>query len=370
MIQKLQPIDYSGARLVHNEMEIHLAVKALLEGSSPGEVYVDDPVNPKSVFAWTMHRFFLAGAFDNNAFNARVKVLFDQTIYPKARQMGRDGFTLYYAPDGWGDVIQKDILFGKYPLQEMRQYYVFKDFKHDWRSMLADGFSTLPVDEELLAKEHLKNLDELIEETQSERPSVEAYLESSFGTCVVHQDELVSWCLSEYNCAERCEVGIETQRDYQKRGLATITASALIEKAHSEGITEIGWHCYAGNKPSSATALKIGFEKVSDYPVFWAMFDEAINMAVNGNSKFEQKAYKEAVEWYQRAINIGEVPAWMYWNTASAYAHLDDKESAFNNLNLAVDKGFRDAEYYQNSPHFERFHGTQEWEHVMDRLKI
>jgi RimJ/RimL family protein N-acetyltransferase len=45
-------------------------------------------------------------------------------------------------------------------------------------------------------------------------------------------------------------------------------ASALIEHALSQGVFKIGWHCYAHNEASVATARKVGFEKVQDYVVF------------------------------------------------------------------------------------------------------
>jgi hypothetical protein len=36
-----------------------------------------------------------------------------------------------------------------------------------------------------------------------------------------------------------------------------------------KGATEIGWHCWATNTPSIATALKLGFEKGLDYSVYF-----------------------------------------------------------------------------------------------------
>ena len=49
----------------------------------------------------------------------------------------------------------------------------------------------------------------------SERASVDEFLGRSVGVYIVRRDptagdELVSWCLSEYNHGGRCEIGIET----------------------------------------------------------------------------------------------------------------------------------------------------------------
>lgn len=89
---------------------------------------------------------------------------------------------------------------------------------------------------------------------------------ASFGVCPVTADALVGWCLSEYNTGDRCEVGIATLPPHGGQGLATATGAAFVQQALARGITRIGWHCHAENRPSWATALKIGFTKVADYP--------------------------------------------------------------------------------------------------------
>ena len=179
-MDKLEAREYILAKSVLQPLDIHLAVEALLEGSSPGEIYVDDRQEPRSAFAWTMGRYFLSGASDNDGFNLAVKARFDERIYPESLERGVDGFTLYYEPEGWGDVIKEVILRDKHPVEDRRQYYRFKKLKHDWRAMVAEGFSVLAVDRSLLEGKTLENLDDLKAEMQSERPSVEAFLEESF----------------------------------------------------------------------------------------------------------------------------------------------------------------------------------------------
>lgn len=59
----------------------------------------------------------------------------------------------------------------------------------------------------------LRDLNYVIEETQSERLSVEDFLQKSFGYCVIHDEEIVGWCMSEYNVSHRCELGIATIKE-------------------------------------------------------------------------------------------------------------------------------------------------------------
>lgn len=250
-----------------------LATTAMLNGSAPATVMVDDPDHPTAALACTGHRFHLAGWPHNAAFNGALGRLFDNSIYPPARAAGAEMFMLYYEPSEWEPVIS-EILAGKFPLHGQRQYYAFKELKTGWRAWLPEGFSLHRVDRALLDRAELKNLDALKEEMCSERPSVEDFLDRSFGVCAMIGDELAGWCLSEYNSGDRCEIGIETVEPYRQRGLATAMTCALVEEALSRGIARIGWHCWASNVPSARTALKAGFEKVRDYPVCYAWFDK------------------------------------------------------------------------------------------------
>lgn len=368
-MHQLEFHNYSKVKSLVADLNIHLAVEALLRGDSSGKVYVDDLRNPKSVFAHTMARYFLSGRTDNKGFNVAVNQNFERCIYPAADLQDLEGFSLFFQPNAWRGVIAETILINKFPLSELRCYFEFSESLVDWRSLLPGSYKLFPVDEYLLGKRHLRNLDLLLEEMKSERPTSQAFLERNFGYCLVYDGSLVSWCLSEYNSQDRIELGIETQPGFQRRGLATIVASAVIEKALSQGITQIGWHCFARNHASIATAEKVGFQKVAEYPAYWALFDSALNLAVNGNACIEREDFREAVDWFNRAISGGDVPAWVFWNAACAYAHLNEKTNSFQYLNQAVDKGFTDLDYINNSQHFAHWHETPEWTRIIARLE-
>jgi RimJ/RimL family protein N-acetyltransferase len=63
-------------------------------------------------------------------------------------------------------------------------------------------------------------------------------------------------------------VGIATVEAYQRQGIASALASALVDHAFANGYTEVGWHCWADNAGSAATARKAGLEKMAEYPVY------------------------------------------------------------------------------------------------------
>ena len=192
------------------------------------------------------HRFHLAGAPSPVA-AAVFRRLFAETIYPAARSAGM--YTLYFGDEGW-DRLVASVLEGKAPIRSVREYYVMRDTGQDCRpAPLPDGFELRIVDEALLADRSLPAWPSLREKLCSERPSVEEFLRHSFGVCLVELSEqaLAGWCFSEYNCGSRCEVGIATAPVYQRRGFGTMLGRALVRAAFARGITEVGWHCFAGN---------------------------------------------------------------------------------------------------------------------------
>jgi RimJ/RimL family protein N-acetyltransferase len=368
MIHELETTEYEKAWPLFRVMDHHLATQALLAGMLPGAVYVDDPSAPRAVLARVGHRLFLVGFERNDRFNEGLRRLFLETLYPQARAAGRVEFVLYYEPGRWERAIER-ILEGKFPMQDARHYYAFKELRHDWRTRVPPGFALRPVNRALLEGEPLGNLDSLVEEVLSEGPSVEHYLAHRFGFCVASRDEIAGWCLSENNWEDRCEVGIETSERYRRRGIATVTASALIEHALAQGVTTVGWHCYASNEESIATARTVGFEKVVEYPVTFAWFDEVANLAVNGNMHFWQGQYREALVWYERAFQAGQAPVWAYVNAASAKSLLGEREAAFRCLRQAIERGFDDVVRLKKSEHLKALHDSAEWKALVDRLE-
>jgi RimJ/RimL family protein N-acetyltransferase/3-methyladenine DNA glycosylase AlkD len=247
-------------------MDHHLAVQAILEGSVPARILVDDPIRPQAAFTWRKQRLYLSGVVDNQGFNRALGRFLVELIDLQWQADGSDLFVLYYAPVAW-ELQLVEMLSASFSMRVERQYYEFRALQTDWRSLLPEGFAVRLVDRALLEQECLANLGELMKEMSSERQSTEDFLAKSFGVCVLRGDEIAGWCLSEYNSPDRCEVGIEVLKPYRRRGLGTAMTFALVEHALSEGISRIGWHCYASNVASRATARRAGFERVQDYAV-------------------------------------------------------------------------------------------------------
>jgi RimJ/RimL family protein N-acetyltransferase len=263
-------------RGVFEELDEHLGVAAVLEGQVPGEVFADNLEEPRVAVAWRKQRCYVAGRAESEAARAGLRGLMEETILPAARASGLPLVMGFATRTGWqtglGEALAEVL-----PEVGERQYYEHRGPRAGVASPLPRGMALRDVDRGLLRETSLAHLDDVKAEMCSERESAEAFLASSFGVCLVRSDEIVGWCLSEYNRPGRCEVGIEVCEPYQRQGIGTLLAGALVERALADGIRRIGWHCWSRNIASGATARAAGFELVRDYEVrlWWPAQREA-----------------------------------------------------------------------------------------------
>ncbi|MCA9978431.1 MAG: GNAT family N-acetyltransferase, partial [Anaerolineales bacterium] len=286
--------------------------------------------------------------------------LLTETIPAQSRAEGRESFIVCAAPEH--EPLFSALFSGKQLIRRQRQYFELDARQFSSEPILPDGYHLLPVDADLLAQTHLQNMDWLKEEMVSERPSLDDFLAKSFGVCAIHADKIVGWCLSEYNCGPRCEIGIATDEAHQRKGLATAMATAVIQHALSQGIHQIGWLCWADNTPSSATARKLGFQLIAEMPAFPTFFDDVIHFGVQGNLCFSAGDFEQAVDWYERAVAAGAAPVWVQWNAACANGRLGRETAVIHHLQEAIAAGFDDWERLHNSPHLAAIRETAVWQ--------
>ena len=387
MIYELKPGEYEIARPIFKGLQYNLAIFSVIEGNTPGSVYVDDVADPKTAFVWDKSRdsgFYLEGYERNAGFNAALNRLIVERLYPEARTLpGVLDFTLHYFPETWEDQFGA-VLRDTNPMKNWRKFYAFRQLKVDWRSMVPPGFVLRSVDGGLLARTGLRNADRLAHWAQDSWSSVDDFLARGLGFCLVHGDGVASWCMADYASGDRCEIGIHTDERYRRRGFATLTAAATVEHGISSRMPHVGWHCWGTNLASAATAEKVGFEKALDYPVYHAWFNAFDNCLVHGGYDLGRKRFRQSAEWYERAFQMADASekaaleshwfsdagdkAGCYYNAARAWALAGESEAAIRNLNRAIDSGWTDAEHLRTDEDLESLHGTQSWEDLMERL--
>jgi len=228
-------------------------------GLMPGvPVYADHIVNPNIVLlggVGYMHLFGNAEKFeDGSALLDTVKHLYagsDKKIF----------FNLY--SPGWEEKLEK--IFGDYRVDHwMRYNYRLNKesfARHgDWRKQIPEGYEMQHFDvlsKEFLVK-HNKDMDFWFPESKR------------FGWALLKADEIASECSSVYYekkaadavSAKIVEISVETKEPYRRKGVALLTCAAFIEYCLSNGF-EPNWGCWHYNLESSALALKLGFEEIS-----------------------------------------------------------------------------------------------------------
>jgi len=303
---------------------MYLNVAAVLDGKAPGRIYADDVTSPRAVYLISADGHFLAGDAGNRAFAQAVNDALPRDTY----------FVLYCDPDRWAaalDVVLKDT----YAVPATCCYYTLQQLKiADWPDRIPPGYSMRPIDADLLARD-LKNRDGVVDGILDEWRSVDTFLAYGFGSCLVHDAEIVSWSLSDYIQGDRCEIGIQTDWNYRRQGFGTLTAAANAAQALAQGFTTVGWHCWRNNVGSIGVAEKVGFEKRAEYNVF-------INhWAAENVSDMTQDEFRAFAASYERAFEANP-PANGYPHivTATAWALAGDRQGCFRHLNKAVDLGW------------------------------
>lgn len=343
----LPPEHLGRVRPLFRKMELHLALQALLAGEVDAPVYVDDTDHPHLALTRIQSRIYLAGKPGTHGVADAARKVFLGVLMREALREGREDYLLFYPDASWEPFI-KLMLSDREPYLRAMQHYTFKEATADWRGILPEGMEIREVDATLLAG-NWQNLDFLTDEMTSERPTVEDFLAKSFGVCLTRDDEILGWCLSEYNTHHRCEVGIAARTDVRRRGLATMLALAFVEMAQSRGVVKVGWHCGARNFASGKTALKAGFEHVADYPVYLGCFDPALNMGQRGYFELLDENFASALACYEKALSLPDAPEWAHFGAGCAAAMLGETERALAHLSDAVEHGAEDGDDFRGS---------------------
>lgn len=255
---------FDAVRSLFCSFDHSLAVRAVLAGAAPGKVFVDDLEDPAIAVLMVRSRIYLAVRQGAHGVVDELYDIRDHALPAYRHEAGIGMLSIHYTEPELDDPIAE--VFGiNVTFKGMRRYYEREVAVDSLQTVSPEDFVLRPVDARLLSEERLANLDDLRYEMCSERPSVQDFLDRSFGVCLVKDNELVGWCLSEYNLGDRCEVGIEVVDGHRRKRLGVLLVSAFMRSASAHGVRRVGWHCWAFNDASNATAASAGFTHSLDY---------------------------------------------------------------------------------------------------------
>jgi GNAT superfamily N-acetyltransferase len=339
---------------------------SVITGGARGRVFVDDPGKPGVAFIWeTTGNLFLAGAPSLNGvergdFREAVADLIARWIIPDGEASGRAMCYLASCPESWGKHVGS-LMPTRPPIKDLRvMYRMDPREKHDLLSDLArgpEGLRLCPVDRGLLNQYSLGNLGSVRSEIAKMWGDVEHFVEEGVGFCLVHDDQVTSWCLTEYPSGNCCGLGVETDEDWQRQGHGTVVSAACLLACAERGLI-CHWDMWGNNIASGRLATKLGFHVRTEYPVDFFWFNEVDNLLVNGSASLRrQGAFRESGVWYEKAFGLLDAGAggsllfknaggrWRYYcNAARAWTLAGDCDSALKNLSRAIHEGLPVAE--------------------------
>ncbi len=375
MIHELQQKDFEKARPVFGpDMAYNLIISAVLDGGSPGRVWVDDPDDPRAAFLWGAEGWYLDGAA-SAAFAQALNHLIMTEIKQAVLDAGQAEFFLGYESPAWA--AQEAAIFAGAPsiLRNPRRHYVCRALAVDWRAMLPEGYEVARIDSALLARPGLDVPEHVWSWMDANWGGPEVFFARGFGFATIHNNAIVSWSLADCVSRGQAEIGIQTRPDYRRRGLATITAAAAIEYALGSELEAVGWHCNEINRGSIGVAEKAGFELERRYTHHYFYFDEANHLAEQGWIAFRAGNYRETIACYEQVFprwdceRFGPPPDYLYILAARAWAALGDSGRALDYLGSAVDAGWDDAEDTRAIPEFAALHGAPGWAALLARME-
>ncbi|MCA9977564.1 MAG: GNAT family N-acetyltransferase [Anaerolineales bacterium] len=228
-------------------------VFAVLEGNSPGRVFVANASQPTSAFLFPEDSFYyITGNADDDAFCQSVRHLLFDEILPNAAEKE---MILFSFNNIWRQRLD-ELLQEKGVIRIHRKMFDFNPEKHaayrKTQKAIPDGMHLQPIDAELA--ERFPNYHSVID-LHSKR----------FGYCLMDGENIVSECNAIYVGGGEAEIDIHTTEEYQGKGYAQLVASKFIEACQIKGLRP-NWSCWPERQASWALAKKLGFEERPDVP--------------------------------------------------------------------------------------------------------
>lgn len=147
-------------------------------------------------------------------------------------------------------------------------------------------------------------------------------------TCAVLFDgAVVARCQPDLRVGDYIELGVWTRADMRRLGLARAVVQSCIDLAARAGIARIGWHCHASNRGSLRVAEQVGFVLAGHYRA-WSASLPAEN---------EGDLSPDACRVLAPAFEAGRHDiGWLDFHAACAWAQAGEAERALMALERLV----------------------------------
>lgn len=235
---------------------------SVIEQIQHGRIFVDDEQQPTSVFITSSGGFYcLAGQAHNDQFNYAVIAFMNE----KANHNGF--YALGIFSDEWEHALNHFYFTDAKKI--LRSYYRFNEEKFleefSASTMVSEfgiEYSELNVQIAHMYREIFYPYYKLVWESDAH------FCKHGAGHFFLVNSEMISVCTSPYVSDNYAEIDVITIDGYRRKGLATRLAVEFIKDCLARQLTP-NWSCHSNNFESNKLAIKLGFEKLDEHPMYW-----------------------------------------------------------------------------------------------------
>ena len=260
MIHELQPPETLRVSALFAPMAFHASCAAVLDGTNPGRVLVDDLQHPAAAFVLSPEAAYLAGDADAAAFGQALRT---RACDPEFLGMALWHLVWIVSSPSWVEWLR--VLAGQDRLRTLARRHYVCDVGARLQPVATPAGAVLRnidaalLDGDVAVPEHVQGW------IRNNWGSRQHYLAAGFGVAVLHGREVVAWSVADCVTGRTCEVGIHTADEWRRQGYGAFAARGAIQRTLELGMETVGWHCHEENVASWRTAERAGFRLERTY---------------------------------------------------------------------------------------------------------
>lgn len=262
---ELSKLNYNKIKPMIDRKVSSNAFLSVIDGYSPGAVFVDDLENPITALIWSngVAGFGVAGNRLSEYFSMNFLPFVNNFLASFLKEQGHTRFEVNCIDETLNTSFSQ-LISTKNPDKWEQNLYAYDNLNQGYSKCEQDKKIHI-VNKELL--ESTVNTD-LIKETITQYwDSLDDFYLHGIGYCCLEDNIAVSLSYTSFISDSFYEIGIETLEHYREKGYAYIASSSVLNEVISREKVPF-WECCDDNIASIKTAEKNGFRKKLAYTCF------------------------------------------------------------------------------------------------------
>ncbi|WP_028546777.1 GNAT family N-acetyltransferase [Paenibacillus taiwanensis] len=242
----------------------YIPALSVIYGDYPGRVFVDDDQAPQIAIVWATGRWmYLEGNLSTEISKTDMSRFLQHIVMPDCKQRNENWFEIYTSDDeAWNCFFDKEV-----PFLKVHKHY--------------ESVYALNLNKFAQVKRHVKVVEEplkidlvhfdILPQSFYGFPYVrdEFKAKKCIGVEVKKDNQLITVCKNNgFIVGHEYFIDVDTfAKEERGKGYATVAAIQLIAHLLEQQMYPL-WETTHENVPSHKLALRLGFEKIENYPVY------------------------------------------------------------------------------------------------------